>query len=170
MYQGTVEDHRKLLQVCYKVVDRLTNDYRIQNVAKMILLHPDLHKRNIYVLDEDPSKITCLIDWQGTVIEPTIMSANETPDLCNLPDEILANCSVNGKPNIDAEDAKYKKILTDVSICQQTYDVRLRVWAPTLYEARTMDQTLSRIFRYCASSWRDSLTALRAELVALSER
>ncbi|KAI9739903.1 MAG: hypothetical protein M1818_004959 [Claussenomyces sp. TS43310] len=49
------------------------------------LLHPDIHKRNIYVSEEDLSCVTAIIDWQSTSIEPTFVYANETPDLAKDP-------------------------------------------------------------------------------------
>jgi hypothetical protein len=41
---------------------------------------------------------------------------------------------------------------------------------PKLATARALDDALLRPFRYCYSSWRDSATALRQELIELQSR
>jgi len=45
-------------------------DPRNQNTAASTLLHADLHERNIFVSDDDPTIITGLIDCQSSNIEP----------------------------------------------------------------------------------------------------
>ena len=55
-------------------------------------------------------------------------------------------------------------------ICRQTFEVTMCGYAPKLAAARAMDETLLRLFRHCHSSWRDSVAALRQELIELSER
>lgn len=49
------------------------------------LLHPDIHKGNIYVSEEDPLCVTAIIDWQSTSIEPIFVYANQTPDIAQDP-------------------------------------------------------------------------------------
>lgn len=41
---------------------------------------------------------------------------------------------------------------------------------PALAAARAADSTLLRPLRYCGTSWRDSATAVRQELIELSQR
>jgi aminoglycoside phosphotransferase (APT) family kinase protein len=47
---------------------------------KSTLLHADLHERNIFVSDDDPTIITGLIDCQSSSIEPDFVYADEMPD------------------------------------------------------------------------------------------
>ncbi|DAA73906.1 TPA_exp: Uncharacterized protein A8136_3892 [Trichophyton benhamiae CBS 112371] len=42
---------------------------------KGVLWHPDLHTDNIFVDPQDPTKITCLIDWQAVHIAPLFLQA-----------------------------------------------------------------------------------------------
>ncbi|KAF2499208.1 hypothetical protein BU16DRAFT_603172 [Lophium mytilinum] len=115
-------------------------------VASLMLLHHDLRKRNIFVDDNDSSKITAVIDRQSTSIEPLFAYANETPDLAEDP----------------AADALIlEKLMT-------TFEVMMLGKMRKLHDARKMDQTLLRPFRYCDASWRDSAAALRQELIELS--
>lgn len=73
------------MKTSQEVLQKLVEDGRVQNAAIPTLLHPDFHKRNIYVSAEDPTVITGVIDWQSASIEPAFIYANETPDFATLP-------------------------------------------------------------------------------------
>lgn len=152
-------------------------------MATPTLLHPDVYKRNIFVSEEDPSKVTAIIDWQSTSIEPAFVYANHTPDLVedsttDIP--ILEKLMQGEAPGAESsqgvtmgnpeEEAARKRYEKDVSTCQQTYEIVLRGFVQKLHNARAMDQTLLRPFRYCDASWRDSAAALRQELIDVSNR
>lgn len=66
----------RLLRISREVIARLIDSPLIQNVAFPTLLHADLHKRNIYVSDDDPTVVTGLIDWQSTSAELAFAYAN----------------------------------------------------------------------------------------------
>jgi hypothetical protein len=80
-HHGSVKEHLRLLEVSSRVIQELAQSPLIQNVAVPTLLHPDIHKRNIFVSEEDPSQLTAIIDWQSTSIESVFVYANHTPDL-----------------------------------------------------------------------------------------
>lgn len=58
-YYGSIEEHRRLLTLGRAIAAELVKDSRIKLPAAPILLHPDVHKRNIYVSADDllPSQI-----------------------------------------------------------------------------------------------------------------
>jgi hypothetical protein len=182
-HHGSVKEHLRLLEVSSRVIQELAQSPLIQNVAVPTLLHPDIHKRNIFVSEEDPSQVTAIIDWQSKSIEPVFVYANHTPDFVEdaaadvpiletlLQGEALSTVSSKVMSTEDSETAAArKKYEKDVSTCQQTYEVVLRGFVPKLHSARAMDQTLLRPFRYCDTSWRDSAAALRQELIETSQR
>ncbi|KAL8993080.1 MAG: hypothetical protein Q9169_006615, partial [Polycauliona sp. 2 TL-2023] len=86
-YHGTVTEHRRLLDSGRDMASELIKDPRVQKAATPILLHHDLHKRNIYVLDEDPTVISDIIDWQSSSINPAFMYTNHVPDFASAPNE-----------------------------------------------------------------------------------
>ncbi|KAJ5576504.1 hypothetical protein N7535_003430 [Penicillium sp. DV-2018c] len=153
-YQGSIQDHIRLLKASRKVIQKLIEDKRIADAATPALLHPDFHKRNIYVSAEDPTVITGLIDWQSTSIEPAV------------PVEDL----LGDEQNERELSKEQERDLKDASICHQTYDVIMTGITPKLRPARLLDPTLFRLFHYCHTSWRDSATAVRQELIGLSAR
>jgi hypothetical protein len=152
-------------------------------VAIHTLLHPDIHKRNIFVSEEDSSQVTAIIDWRSTSIEPAFVYANHTPDFVEdaaadipiletllqgeAPSTVSSEVMSTEDSEIAAARNRYEK---DVSTCQQTCKLVLRGFVPKLHNARAMDQILLRLFRYCDASWRDSAAALRQELIEISQR
>ncbi|KAL2046319.1 hypothetical protein N7G274_001766 [Stereocaulon virgatum] len=167
-YQGSIEEHTCPLNTSREVIERLIESPLIQNTASPTLLHAELHKRNIYVSDEDPTLVTGLIDGQSTSVEPAFIYANETPDFAAHPDHVpLADDGREtpaGKGEI-VEDKKYK----DALLCSQTFDVCMKGFVPKLRAARALDDMLLKPFRYCHSSWRDSAAAVRQELIEVSK-
>lgn len=168
-HQGSIQDHIRLLKISQEVMQKLVKDKRIQDAATPALLHPDFHKRNIYVSAKEPTVITGLLDWQSTSIEPAFIYANETPDFAALPDWPEENMFENRQDENKVPDHKEQE-WKDVSICYQTYDVCMKGLAPKLRPARLLDPTLFRLFQYCHTTWRDSATAIRQELIELSAR
>lgn len=167
-YQGSVQDHIRLLKISQEVMQKLVEDKRIQDAATPALLHPDFHMRNIFVSAEEPTRITGLIDWQSTCIEPAFVYANETPDFAALPEE-LEDAFESGDSKQISPGSKERE-WKDASICYQTYDVCMKGLAPKLRPARLLDPSLFRLFHYCHTTWRDSAAALHQELIELSAR
>lgn len=144
------------------------NSPLIQNTASPTLLHANLHKRNIYVSNDDSTLVTGLIDWQSTSVEPAFVYANETPDFAAHPDNVSpvddGRETPAGERETD-ENKKYKNAL----ICSQTFDVCMKDFVLKLRAARALDDRLLRSFRYCHTSWRDSAAAVRQELIEVSK-
>lgn len=65
------------------VLEALSRDPRIEKVSAPLLLHPDLHKRNIFVDPDNLTKITAVIDWQSTCLDPALFYFQEIPDICS---------------------------------------------------------------------------------------
>jgi hypothetical protein len=134
----------------------------VQRVARPTLLHADLHKRNIFVSDSEPSKITGIIDWQSTSIEPAFIYANETPDFATLVDH-MPEAARDGQ-----DQAMQKKKQKDIQLCAETFEVWMKGYVPAISQARAVDDTILRPFRHCNTSWRDSVVAVRSDLIDLT--
>ncbi|KAF2272072.1 uncharacterized protein EI97DRAFT_496856 [Westerdykella ornata] len=148
-YQGSSQDHYKLLDHGRAVIKKMAEDPRIQNAARPTLYHPDLHKRNVFISEEDPTKITAFIDWQSASIEPAFWYADEVPDFA----QPLAHPS--------REDAFEPKS----EACAKVHNICLQYFSPKLAEPRMMDESLFRPFRYCYRTWNDGAPAFREELI-----
>ena len=153
-YHGSVSTHLRLLEFGRAVIHSMSKDHRIKDVAAPTLFHPDLHKRNIFVSDDDPTIITSIIDWQSASIEPAFWYADEVPDFAiALPHPSLEN---QLEPNSEQ--------------CAKAFEICTQFHLPKLASSRAMDEALLRPFRYCYRTWKDGAVAFRHELDKTSER
>ncbi len=147
--------HTRLLNAGRGIIQKLAKDPRIRGAATATLCHADLHKRNIFVSDDDPSVITNLIDWQSSSIEPAFEYADYVPDFA--------------APMTDASPEENPAEI-QAALCKQAFDACLQGLTPKLYAARALDDDLLRPFRYCHRTWRDGAAAFRHELIDISSR
>jgi hypothetical protein len=147
---------------CEAVLFDLIEKPQVQHVGKPTLLHADLHKRNIFVSDSEPTKITGIIDWQSTSIEPAFIYANETPDFATLVDHVPETA------RNEQDQAIQRKRQIDMQLCAEAFEVWMKGYAPIISQARAVDDTILRPFRHCNTSWRDSVTAVRSDLIDLA--
>ncbi|SMY21314.1 unnamed protein product [Zymoseptoria tritici ST99CH_1A5] len=161
--EEAIQDHLHLNRTAKDTLLAMVASPVYHNVQRPTFLHRDLHKRNIFVSDEDPTQITCLIDWQSSSIEPAY-SYDETPDLCEFPTD-WHESQVSDPPTKEQQN-----IMTSVDLCRQTWAVILRGYLPVLFEARTMDQDLLRLLQYIPSAWRHGAVLIREDLIQLSRR
>lgn len=66
------EDHIRLLQQFLAVLPHILPPAEI---TRPVLLHQDLHGDNIFVHEDDPTKISSIIDWQATYAAPLFLQA-----------------------------------------------------------------------------------------------
>ncbi|EAW09087.1 uncharacterized protein ACLA_078350 [Aspergillus clavatus NRRL 1] len=79
-YDGSIDSHQAILEKCRTVLKTMAAASRIKSSSKPVLLHPDLHTRNIFVSENDPIAITGIIDWQGASIELAFWYSDGRPD------------------------------------------------------------------------------------------
>lgn len=121
---------------------KMSDDHRIQDTATPLLFHPDLHMRNIFIKDEDPTCVTGFIDWQSTSIEPAFWYRDNLPDFAK----------VDEQKDVGAE----------------VYNLCTQFLTPKLAEPRLMNKSLFRPFFYCYRTWRIGAPVLRHELIEMS--
>ena len=156
-YHGAVAEHIRLLNFSREVACKLVEDPRTQRAATPILVHQDLHKRNIFVSNEDPTTITSIIDWQSSSINPAFMNANEVPDFAShvpIPDD-----------HFPSEDLPTGD---DVKLCNQAFTIGVELLVPKLYAAWELDNDVVRFFEYCHRTYKDGAGILRQVLMDLA--
>ena len=136
IYHGSPETHLALLECTRPVLKQMSANTRISNSSTPLLFHPDLHLRNIFVSDDNPSAITSIIDWQAASIEPAFWYSDEVPDFA-----------------------------TGNEICAKAFDLSSRFYTPKLASPRLMNDNIFRPFRYCYRTWKDGAVALRHEMI-----
>ena len=150
-YHGSIQAHRSLLERARIVLSVMSGDPRIQNTAGPTLFHPDLHKRNVFVSDEDPAIVTSILDWQSSSVEPAFWYADEEPDFASAATQSLSH---------DPDGTS--------SLCAQAFSVCTQFLTPKLAGPRLQNEALYRPFRYSHRTWKDGAVALRHELIETS--
>ncbi|KAK6369982.1 hypothetical protein LTR64_005221 [Lithohypha guttulata] len=165
--RGTEDEHSRLIDIAQLTMERLSQDKQLTRTSDPMLLHWDLHKRNIYVSAEDPTHVTSIIDWQFTSIEPIFIYANDTPDFAEISNALAAKDEeALATPCISSTQDEHSR--RDSLICRKTFEVIIAAKLPRLAAARAIDDTMLRLFRYCRSSHTSSDLVLRHELLELS--
>ena len=158
-YHGAIAEHIRLLNFSRDVASKLIEDPQIQKAAAPILLHQDLHKRNIYVSDQDPTIVTGIIDWQSCSINPAFMHINEVPD--------FAAYIPTSEDYLPSEDLPAGD---NANFCNQAFQAGVRLLMPKLYAAWELDDDIARFFEYCHRTYRDGAGILRQILIDLTNR
>jgi hypothetical protein len=152
-----VAKHRKLLHSTREVLHDILEETRVLDNASPLLVHPDLRMSNVFVDPDDPTKITSIIDWQSTSIEPVFK--------CPLP--VLDFSHPPGYLAYIAEKEKHREMTTT-----QIWDTALEVClheAPRLHTLLCTDIDPFRLFRTCHRTWRDGTPLLTSDLIDLAE-
>lgn len=148
------QEHLHLLESGRAVIKKMSEEPRIRTAATPTLFHPDLHKRNIFVSDDDPAVITGIIDWQSASIEPVFWYADEVPDFARPVTQPSHKDQL--EPNSE--------------LCAKAFDVCTQFLTPKLSDPRLTDENLFRPFRYCYRTFKDGAVAFRHELIETSQR
>lgn len=153
-YGGSIKTHHELLEYGRAVIKKMAKNPQIQNVASPVMFHPDLHKRNIFVSEDDPTIITAIIDWQSSSIEPAFWYADEVPDFAQPISD--PSCENQIDPKSEA--------------CAKAFGICTQFLVPKLSEPRLIEEALFRPFLYCYRTWEDGAVAFREELIQTSRR
>jgi hypothetical protein len=143
-YQGDASTHFQLLQNGRDVLRQIASDHRVKLASSPTLFHPDFHKRNIFVSENDPAEVTSIIDWQSASIEPAFWYTDRVPDFAQIRDG-------------DSDPAS--------RLCAKAFEACFRYHVPRLDLPRSMDESFFRPFRYCHRTWKDGAVAFRHELI-----
>ena len=134
------------------MLKEMAKNTQIQCTTSPVIFHPDLHKRNIFVSEEDPTVVSAIIDWQSTSIEPAFWYVDVVPDFA--------------QPISDPSDED--KIEPKSEACAKAYEVCIQYLAPKLFAAMSIEEAYFRPFRYCYRTWEDGAVAFREELIQTS--
>jgi Ser/Thr protein kinase RdoA (MazF antagonist) len=107
-YQGTPDEHMRLLKISKEVLRELSKCAMIHSVSEPTLLHTDVNKRNVYVSEDDLTNMTAFIDWQSTSIEPAFAYASQTADFAEDPTGFLDTLKAILKESSDAYEKQFE--------------------------------------------------------------
>lgn len=132
-YMGNSQEHLDLTNAAASMIQMLFDRGDVQKASTAKLFHPDLHARNIFVSDEDPTQITYIIDLQSCSVEQAWHYSHEIPDLCKFSTEVgLQRAKAGGSQS----DLATRQLEKDVTICRKTWKISLHALAPELFAGR----------------------------------
>ncbi|KAL8864900.1 MAG: hypothetical protein Q9198_009575 [Flavoplaca austrocitrina] len=159
--QGTPEDHANLRDMALKLLPYLAGSPILQQIAKPVLWHTDLHMGNIFVSETDHSQIVSIIDWQHTSISPHFLQARWPvflfppdnyvlgPKHPNLPEQ-YENFDLHGK-----EVALFEKEKADNS---KAYEIATYLNNRATYKALwEIDEPIREFFKRICDTWDDGI-------------
>ncbi|KAL8886934.1 MAG: hypothetical protein Q9215_005423 [Flavoplaca cf. flavocitrina] len=163
--QGTPEDHTNLRDMALKLLPYFAGSPILQQSAKPVLWHTDLHMGNIFVSETDHSQIVSIIDWQHTSISPHFLQAR-WPVFLSPPDNYalgpkhpkLPEEYENFEPH-DKEVALFEKEKADNS---KAYEIATYLNNRATYKALwETDEPTREFFERIGDSWDDGIVPLQ---------
>jgi hypothetical protein len=161
-------DHTVLLSTFFKILKILFDIPEIQDAARPILFHPDLHTRNIFVDETDLTKVTGIIDWQSATVSPAFVYAAETPDFAaRLELDRTVDAATVQKAATDPDDP-VARLEADAEFCAKTWMLVSQIQAG-YREANRLGQTLLSFLAAGHFGWLKNPTTIQILLLNLSE-
>lgn len=133
--------------------------------------HTDLHMGNIYVSQEDHTRITCLIDWQSTSISPLFLQAR-WPVFLKPPEDYPEGLVQPKLPdNFDDLDAVEKEIATFEhrwGTSAKAYEVATYLNNHDAYTAKwELFDPLRELFSRIGDTWDDGIVPVSTCLIEI---
>ncbi|KAK5093247.1 Phosphotransferase enzyme [Exophiala xenobiotica] len=166
---GSLEEHLHLLTAAQDVITTLAP--LLENFSTPVLWHPDLHMGNVFVSEEDYTKIVGLIDWQFTTILPTLTQA-QWPLLLTVPDDYETGPSVP-KPQadvneMDPDEQKALREKHEEGVLAKCYEIALNRGNPHTGSALSESpEVVRQLFLLCPDTYKDGIVPLRDCLIRI---
>ncbi|TQB70518.1 hypothetical protein MPDQ_000391 [Monascus purpureus] len=171
---GDPEEHVRLLKTAIDLIRILCGSPMLQKHSNPALSHPDFHPGNIFVSDDDPTRISGVIDWQFTTVMPRFTQVR-WPVFLNTPEGYQTNRETPELPlTYEEEDELDKKRKCDDEeklgqyAMTKCYESALLKSHLESYLALTeIDVAVRQLFISCAYTYRDGIIPLRDCLVKI---
>ena len=168
----STEEQLAVLEMTRKVMSMLDTGTLIDKFSKPTLWHTDLHMGNIFVSDEDPTKVVSIIDWQSISVSPLLLQADFAKLINVSEDFTLGSPLPQLPPDYATMDAKDKE-LAEFKVRQDTmamaYEVSSALYNPKAYQALFMPSFLRDIFTRCAKVSEEGVIPLRESLIQFAD-
>ncbi|EGP91121.1 uncharacterized protein MYCGRDRAFT_65675 [Zymoseptoria tritici IPO323] len=161
-----------LLQLAREVATRMSAESLPGQFASPTLWHSDLHLGNIYVSEEDRTKIVSIIDWQSLVIQPLLCQVR-FPEILELPEDYEIGGPAPSRPvGFDEmkQDERMLAIHEFKQVCMaRAYEAAFGIKSPQVCNALLLPSYLKDFFERCGEVSEEGATPLRACLIELAK-
>ncbi|EFR03064.1 hypothetical protein MGYG_06062 [Nannizzia gypsea CBS 118893] len=172
-HHGSNEEHITMLENAMKIIPIVSVTPLLQRHSRPVLWHTDLHLGNIFVADENPTKILGLIDWQYTTILP-LLSQVRWPLFLNPPEGYQRGMAkLELPPNFEEMDPDEKAFALaerDEATRTKCYEAALSKYSPaSLLAMNQISDTLRDLYIRCDKTYKEGIIPLRDSLILISE-
>ncbi|KIW45390.1 hypothetical protein, variant [Exophiala oligosperma] len=155
-----------------KVIPILARTPLLQRYGRPTLWHTDLHMGNIFVSEQDLTKIVGVIDWQFVSILPGFTQAR-WPEFLTPPEGYETGLIEPQLPadfeEMEPDEQVYAISQRDQALQAKCYEVALGRCHHDSYLALTrIHDTIRRLFVLCERTYKDGIVPLRDCLIELS--
>lgn len=173
LLHGAVQDHVSILNATEKLLPILTKHPRLLEGSRATMWHTDLHMGNIFISQEDHTRITCLIDWQSTSISPLFLQAR-WPVFLSPPKGYCEGLELPRLPenfgDLDADEKEIALFENGRATSAKAYEVATYLNNHNAYTARwEMLDPLREHFLRIGDTWDDGVIPLRTCLIRIFE-
>lgn len=135
--------------------------------------HTDLHMGNIFVSQEDHTRVMCLIDWQSTSISPLFLQAR-WPAFLSPPEGYCEGLELPKLPedfdDLDAGDKTIASFQMDRATSAKAYEVATYLNNHDAYVAKwEVFDPLRELFSRIGNTWDDGVVPLLTCLIRIVE-
>ena len=171
--RGSTDEQIAVLKTTKEVISALKEVPFITKLSAPVLWHTDLHTGNIFVSEEDPTRIVSLIDWQSTTVAPLFLKA-QFPDFLPVEDDYVL-----GPKDLPKLPANYNDMGAgekEVAEYQLQQAKLAKGWEMSTmghnthaYKALYMPSYVRELFLRAAEVGEEGEVPLRARLIELAE-
>ncbi|KAI4115491.1 MAG: hypothetical protein LQ345_003920, partial [Seirophora villosa] len=170
---GSVAEHTGTLEAATVLAPSLVKHFSLQKYSDPVLWHPDLHPGNIYVSAEDHTQITCLIDWQHTLVSPLFMQT-QWPVFLQPPGGYQTGLEIPKLPEnfeeLDSDDKELARAENLEAVSCKAYELQNFINNRPAYHAMwRFDERLREVFKRVGYTWDQGIVRLREVLIAISQ-
>ncbi|KAM5435762.1 hypothetical protein MferCBS31731_006211 [Microsporum ferrugineum] len=167
----TTDEEISDLKAAMQVIEILQSRHvEINSLSRPILWHTDLHLGNIFVSDDDPTRIVSIIDWQYVTLGPLFLRAT-WPDFLKPNDEYVYGAVRPQLPDnfeqLDIAEQKLATLTRDDAIITKSYELRSSLLNKDVYRSLNLPPVFLEIFVRCGEAGDEGTIGLRACLAEL---
>jgi hypothetical protein len=170
IYYGTASEQISLLQTAVTAMRSLEVYPLLARSSQPRLWHTDLHMGNIFVSEQDPSKILSFIDWQSIQVAPTFLQAR-WPEFVTPPTDYKTGFTQPELPDsydqLDPEDQEIAKYQWGLANRTKAYEVSNFLNDQVHHDAMNVPRVFRELFLRCGETWEVGCVPLRACLIEL---
>lgn len=173
VHSGTVAEQIAVLEATIELMQIIGSHPDLTQHAKPTISHTDLHMGNIFVLEDDPSKISAIIDWQFTQIAPLFLQARPPvflkPPKNNYPSGLVMPTLPDNYADLDSEGKEMAAYELKQAKAAKAYELRCVMDNKAAYKAMNIPRVYRELFLRCGETLAEGPAPLRACLIEISE-